>query len=82
MWDSEVPIPVWILGFFAYCIARAAASISSLTARVKAQTVAFLTAFEIASTDEKNVSLLYLTNDPAQKIIEIETSQSKLHNAV
>jgi hypothetical protein len=30
-------------------------------------------AFEIASTDEKNVSLLYLTNDPAQKIIEIET---------
>ena len=39
-------------------------------------------AFEIASTDEKNVSLLYLTNDPAQKIIEIETSQSKLHNAV
>jgi hypothetical protein len=39
-------------------------------------------AFEIASTDEKNVSLLYLTIDPAQKIIEIETSQSKLHNAV
>jgi hypothetical protein len=39
-------------------------------------------AFEIASTDEKNVSLLYLTNDPAQKIIKIETSQSKLHNAV
>jgi len=39
-------------------------------------------AFEIASTDEKNISLLYLTNDPAQNIIEIETSQSKLHNAV
>jgi len=39
-------------------------------------------AFEIASTDEKNVSLLYLTNDCAQKIIKIETSQSKLHNAV
>ena len=39
-------------------------------------------AFKVASTNEKNISLLYLINDPAQKIIEIEPSQTKLHKTV
>ena len=45
------------LGFFAYFKAFTATSISFFTARVKPQTLAFLTTFEISNTDLKSPGL-------------------------
>ena len=44
--DSEVPMPVCILGLLAYFSASAATSISFLTALVKPQTVTFFIIFQ------------------------------------
>ena len=52
-----MPIPVWILGYFAFFKASAATLISFSTALVKPQTVAFFTISEIASTDWKSPGL-------------------------
>ena len=51
MCESDVPIPVWILGFFAKRNESAATSISFFTALVNPQTVAFLTIFDISTTE-------------------------------
>ena len=57
MWKSEVPIPVWILGFFANFKDSDATSISFLTALVSPQTVAFLIILEISTTELKSPGL-------------------------
>ena len=57
MCESLVPIPVWILGNFAYFRASAAIFISFSTALVNPQTVAFFTIFEISETDLKSPGL-------------------------
>lgn len=57
IWESEVPIPVWILGLTAYLSASAATSISFCTARVSPHTVAFLTILAISETDVKSPGL-------------------------
>ena len=57
MCESEVPIPVCIRGFFAYCSASAATFMSFSTDLVSPQTVAFFTIFETASTEEKSPGL-------------------------
>ena len=57
IWISDVPIPVWILGFFASFNDSAATSISLSFALLRAQTDAFLTIFEISTTDLKSPGL-------------------------
>ena len=57
MWVSEVPIPVWILGYLAYFKEFTATSISFLTALVNPQTEDFLTILEISTTDLKSPGL-------------------------
>ena len=66
MWESEVPIPVWILGFLAFANAAPATFISFSTDRVSPQTAAFLTILEISSTDLKSPGLE--TGNPASII--------------
>ena len=55
--ESDVPIPVWILGNFAFCNDSAAILISFLTALDKAQTEVFLMIFEISTTELKSPGL-------------------------
>ena len=57
MCGSEVPIPVWIRPRFAYFNASAATSISFCTARVRAQIVGHVTAFDISTTLLKSPGL-------------------------
>ena len=57
MWESDVPIPVWILGLIAFFNDSAATSISFLTALVKPQTLALFTIFEISTTELKSPGL-------------------------
>ena len=73
IWESEVPIPVWILGFFAYLSASAATLISFSTDRVNPQTEAFVTIFEISSTDLKSPGLD--TGNPASITSTPKTSR-------
>ena len=54
---SDVPIPVWILGLFAYFSASAATLISFSTDLESAQTEAFFTILEISSTEVKSPGL-------------------------
>ena len=63
MCESEVPIPVCILGYLANCNASAAILISFSTALDKPQTVALLTILEISTTDLKSPGLE--TGNPA-----------------
>ena len=58
MWESDVPMPVWILGLTAFFNDSAATSISFLTALVKPQTLAFFTIFEISTTELKSKMVL------------------------
>ena len=55
--ESEVPIPVCILGILACFKASAATSMSFFTARVSPHTVAFLNSLEIYSTEAKSPGL-------------------------
>ena len=57
MWESDVLMPVWILGLTAFFNDSAATSISFLTALVKPQTLAFFTIFEISTTELKSPGL-------------------------
>ena len=57
MCESDVPIPVCILGRLAVFKALAATSISFFTALVSPHTVAFSTIFEISTTDLKSPGL-------------------------
>ena len=57
MCESDVPIPVWIRLCLANCKASAATSISFCTARVKAQMVGHVTAFDISMTELKSPGL-------------------------
>ena len=57
MWLSLVPMPVWMRLRLAYCRASAAQSMSFSTARVRAQMVGQVTAFEISMTELKSPGL-------------------------
>ena len=57
MWLSLVPMPVWMRLCLAYCNASAATSMSFSTARVRAQMVGHVTAFDISTTDLKSPGL-------------------------
>ena len=52
-----MPIPVWILGFFAFFNDSAATSISFSLALLKAHTDAFFIILEISTTDLKSPGL-------------------------
>ena len=57
MCESDVPIPVWMRPRLAYFRASAAQSMSFSTARVRAQIVGHVTAFEISMTELKSPGL-------------------------